>query len=314
MQKSCIIKPLERQPLPQFMMTSRWLFILGVLGMLLGSIHVHAETPAPSIYWGGLAYPDQKSSLLTGITLLRFTEFDGDDRRYPSTIEETIGLNLLSASWTERLGSWGFNLTGGAGPTHNQPTEFLQNDFVHNYVFDYASVPVGDTREAADFMLGGSVTRWFSLLGSRENTFMGIGVTSGTLYHEPYIRAGFRRIPFPSSAFLRMSALGRYGQLYNSSAFPSIAPQSYLGQVSLSLGDYRDTPVPRWELEFGMTIHSGLFVTRKGNSLEEILGTLAFRFPYGRVEMWNDMVNSKDRGPSFGGTLMLDILPFIRST
>jgi hypothetical protein len=28
--------------------------------------------------------------------------------------------------------------------------------------------------------------------------------------------------------------------------------------------------------------------------------------------MWNDVINSKDRGPTFGGTLMIDILPLIR--
>lgn len=273
-----------------------------------------AETPAPSIHWGGLGYPDQTSQLLTGITLNRFTEFNGDGERYPSTIEETIGLNFVSGSWTERVGSWGLNLTGGVGPTHNQPTEFLQNDFVHSIVFDTANVPVGKTREALDFMLGGSITRWLSVWGPHENMFVGIGFTSGTLYHEPYGRIGFRRLPFPVPSFLRLSAMGRYGRLYNSSAFPSIADNSYLGQISLSLGDYREKAEPGWELEIGVSINSGLFVRPNNHAIGEKFGTIVLRFPYGRLEMWNDVINSKDRGPTYGGTLLFDVLPFIRSS
>jgi hypothetical protein len=290
------------------------LFVFSVCLIFLNAFPetVTGETPAPSVHWGGLDFPDQTSVLLTGVTLNRFSEFNNDGERYPSTVKETIGLNFLSVSWTERVGSWGLNFTGGAGPTHDQPTEFLQNDFVHSQVFDISSVPVGTTREAADFMLGGSVTRWFSVLGSRENTFVGVGLTSGTLYHEPYARIGIRRMPFPIPAFLRLSAMGRYARLYNSSAFASISSQSYLGQVSLSLSDYRDDPVPQWEIEVGVSIDSGLFTTPGGNSLEEIFGTVALRFPYGRLEMWNDVINSKDRGPTFGGTLMIDILPLIR--
>ncbi|MGD9852821.1 MAG: hypothetical protein AB7T38_16330 [Nitrospirales bacterium] len=273
-----------------------------------------AETPAPSVHWGGLAYPDQTSTLLTGITLNRFTEFNSDRERYPSTINETIGLNFLSGSWTERVGSWGLNLTGGVGPTHNQPTEFLQNDFVHDIVFDGPNVPVGRTRESVDFMLGGSITRWVSLGGERENMFVGIGFTSGTLYHEPYARIGFRRLPFPIPSLLRLSAMGRYGRLYNSSVFSSIADESFLGQVSLSLGDYREKAVPGWELEVGFSIDSGLFIRPNKNAIEEKFGTITLRFPYGRLEMWNDVINSKDRGPTYGGTLLFDILPFIHGT
>ncbi|MDR4493469.1 MAG: hypothetical protein AB7P17_00350 [Nitrospirales bacterium] len=283
-----------------------------ILLTVLGERTARAETPAPSVHWGGLAYPDQTSELLTGITLNRFTEFNGDGERYPSTIEETIGLNFFSGSWTERVGSWGFNLTGGVGPTDNQPTDFLQNDFVHAIVFDTSSVPVGKTREAVDFMLGGSITRWVSLGETRENTFVGIGVTSGTLYHEPYARIGFRRIPFPVPSFLRVSAMGRYGRLYNSSAFASIADESYLGQVSLSVGDYREKAVPGWELEIGLSIDSGLFVKPNNHAIDEKFGTIALRFPYGRLEMWNDVINAKDRGPTYGGTLMFDLMPFIR--
>jgi len=76
-------------------------------------------------------------------------------------------------------------------------------------------VPVGDKREANDFMLSSSLTRWFSLLGSNEAFFAGIGGAGGSLYYEPYVQAGFRRLallePLPwVGDYLRVSAMGRY--------------------------------------------------------------------------------------------------------
>jgi hypothetical protein len=46
----------------------------------------------------------------------------------------------------------------------------------------------------------------------------------------------------------------------------------------------------------------------KGNSQEERFGSIAFRFPYVTFETWNDLINSKDRGPTFGASLTLDLL------
>ena len=63
------------------------------------------------------------------------------------TVQETIGLNFVTLSWSERIGKWGTNLTVGAGPTSDQHTRFLQNDFVHRDILRQAAVPVGETRE-----------------------------------------------------------------------------------------------------------------------------------------------------------------------
>ena len=71
------------------------------------------------------------------------------------------------------------------------PSRFLQNDVVHT-LRGFAPVPVGEKREANDFMVNGSLTRWFRLAGSQEAFFAGVGRAGGSLYHEPYVQAGFR--------------------------------------------------------------------------------------------------------------------------
>lgn len=70
-----------------------------------------------------------------------------------------MGFNFASLSWTERFNHWGANLTGGAGPTRDEPTRSLQNGIVHRN-FGFLPVPVGAIREATDFMIDGSLTRW----------------------------------------------------------------------------------------------------------------------------------------------------------
>jgi hypothetical protein len=277
-----------------------------------GSQEILAEPPAPSLHWGALGYPDPERTLMAGITLNRFTESNGRGERYDSTIRETIGLNFPSLTWSERIGSWGTNFTVGGGPTSDQPTRWLQNEFAH-HVFHYRPVPVVATRDdVADFMVSASLTRWATLFGESDTVFAGVGGDSGSLYHEAFVRAGVRRIPFPWAAFVRLSAMSRYGQLFKSSALNQVAGQSYIGQISVSVGDYRRAVVPVWELELGVTIDSGLFVRPTGNSLEEKFGTIALRFPYGRFELWNDGIGFKDKGPTYGSTLMIDLLRIVR--
>ncbi|CAI4030358.1 hypothetical protein DNFV4_00786 [Nitrospira tepida] len=282
------------------------------LFILLGRPAVSpAETPAPSVHWGALAYPDQQRTLSTGFTMNRFTQFNVKGEAYPSTIDETIGLNFATLSWTERIGKWGTNLTVGAGPTSDQPSRFLQNDFAHRKILHQEPIPVGQTRETTDAMVGGSVTYWGEWLNVPDVGFVGLGIDSGTLYHEAYARIGLRRAPVPFVPFMRVSAMGRYGQLAPGSGFQQVAGQSYLGQVSLSIGDYRSGSPPRWELEVGASIDSGLFVDRRGNSIEQTYGTIALRGPGIHIELWDDVIADKDQGPTFGTTILIDLFHVI---
>lgn len=287
-----------------------------------------AESGGPNVHWGGLAFPDRERTLLMGYTVNRFTVFNESGARF-NAIDQTSGFNFASISWSERLSrlpGWVSNVTFGGGATGDEPSERLQNGFMHG-LLGQTSVPVGQKRDGTDFMFGGSLTRWSTLFSAQETGFTGIGVASGSLYQEVYGRIGFRHLSLADvidwlhpgaapamlrhmSRFLRFSAMGRYGRLYGGSAYPdtAIAQQSYLAQVSLSLADYAGDQPPRWGVEFAATIDSGLFASAGGHSIERRFGSIAFHFPYGIFETWNDVAGGTDSGPTYGFHVMLDLL------
>ncbi|MEY4704829.1 MAG: hypothetical protein RL042_1031 [Nitrospirota bacterium] len=274
-----------------------------------------AESTAQSTHWGALAFPDHDRTLTLGFTTDRFTEFDGAGNRY-NDIRQTDGFNFWSLSWTERLErfkGWNTNLTVGAGPTGDRFSRYLQNDVVHKFR-GLTPVPVGATRDATDFMISGTLTKWTGLLGSDDVFFYGIGGAAGSLYYEPYAQIGLRRLSLLEfvpvvSNYIRFSALGRYGRPFSGAAFHQVAPHSYLGQASIGIGNYRrkDCDIP-WELEVGLTVDSGLFVDHRGDSLEERFVTLALHVSAVTFETWNDLINQKDYGPTFGARMTLDLL------
>jgi hypothetical protein len=300
----------------------RLLTLVGFLSIIPAS--ASAESPSPSVHWGAIAYPDQARLLEAGLTFNRFTEFNSSGERY-NTIKETAGFNFATISWTEHLKTlpgWSSNLTIGAGPTRDDPTNSVQNRGVHRWL-GFKRVPVDAFREANDFMIDGSVTRWISLWGAERTGFAGGGLSTGSLYQELYARAGIRRLPLADligisrseTALLpwvlrtiRLSGMGRYGRLWSGAAYHEVAPHSFLGQVSVSVGDYSEDPFrPRWELEFAYTIDSGLFVDPSGHSIEQHFGSVALRIGFVTLETWNDSITHRDSGPTFGGKLAVDV-------
>ncbi len=291
-----------------------------------------AESPSPTVHWGGSAYPDQSPTLELGFTGNRFTELDRNNRRF-NNIRETMGLNFGSISWTEFFGTrpnLSTNLTIGAGPTGEQPTKWLQNEFIHDFVFGVPKVPVRRTRNEFDFMVDGSLTYWMHQSGKQRYIFGGGGISTGSLYHEAFIRGGLRRAPIGNwfadqipeqwpnwiptmLSGLRVSGLIRYGRSYSGSAFKEVAPQTYISQFSLSWGIYDDYLVPFFELEAGVTLDSGLFTDFRGDSLEEwFVSLITVRIRHFTFETWNDLINQKDYGPTYGGRVMFNIYPCIK--
>lgn len=283
-----------------------------------------AESPAPTVHWGGIAYPDQFNTLTIGGTFNRFTEFDGAGTRYNSTLDDSLGLNFATMSWSqhwERLEGWSTNITVGAGPTGSQPTKFVQNNLVHK-ALGFAPVKEGQTRsDVVDAMISASVTRWFPLLDHRKELYIGGGLTGGTLYQEAFARAGLRRVSFDSlipywdrtplrvlTDYLRFSAMARYGQLDTGAVLHQIKPFSFLYQLSTSLGPYgkSDGP-PHWEIEYALTWDSGIFVDQTGQSRKEFFWSLAFTYDAFRMESWNDSINHKYQGPTYGFAVTLDL-------
>ena len=302
-----------------------------LFGILPFCPHVRAETPAPSVHWGSIAYPDQFNTMQLGGTFNRFTLFDGSGNRYHSTLNESFGLNFATASWTQhwqRWPGWSTNLTLGIGPTGRDPTEYLQNNVIHPILGD-APVPVGARREnVIDGMVDGSVTRWFRLTDGTPEFFLGGGFSLGTVYYEEFARVGARRASFDSfiphwndtplhylTDYLRASAMARYGALQSSGLIHNVKPYSFLYQLSLSVGPYgKDKRDPRWELEFALTWDSGIFVDQTGQSRKEFFWSVAATYAALRLETWNDSIHHKDNGPTYGFTVTLDVFKLFGST
>ncbi len=292
---------------------------------------VEAESPSPTVHWGGIGYPDQYTTLTAGLAVNRFTEFDKEvpPTRYDSTIQGTLGLNLLSLSWTKHweqvwdpLEDLSTNLTLGIGPTADEPSKFIQNE-LHG-TFGFRPVQSGATREDTDATVDGSVTgwiRWLNVLGQPKDLFGGVGFSVGTLYQELYGRAGLRRLrPFPDweshplaryvgPLGVRFSGMGRYSRLFDGAVLHAVKPSATVLQASVSAGSYGtgDGP-PAWEVELTFTWDSGLFVNGVGQSRKEFLGSGSVTIGFLRLETWNDTFNDKDKGPTGGATLTVDLL------
>lgn len=300
-------------------------FLLGI-GALIPPV-VGGETPAPFIHWGALSYPDQEPVLEMGLSLFRFTEFNGDGEKF-NGIDETIGINLITFTWTEHLTgifqNWSTNLTFGVGPTRNQPTEWLQNDLIHDGLWGIPTVPVGDKRKQTDFAISGALTRWWEITGQKRVLYLGGGGQSGSLFHELFARTGFRRwAPLKSIEYLngnqegifaslfrplRLSGMVRASRIATGAAFNDLANTTYTAQGSISYGWYDEKTLHPWfEVEIGATIDSGIFNGELGDSLEERFWTAALRaYPF-TIETWNDQLNSKDYGPTYGGRITMDL-------
>lgn len=301
--------------------------MLALLLAVMAPAMALAETTAQSVHWGAIAYPDKDRTLTAGFITDRFTEFDGTGNRYNNT-RETMGFNFWSLSWTERLDrykGWNTNLTVGAGRTADGFSRFLQNDVVHKFR-GLTPVPVGAKREETDFMFNGTLTKWTGLFGEHEDGFAGVGLAAGSLYHEPYVQVGVRRLSLAdvaragsgsapafletASDYVRFSAMGRYGRPFSGAAFREVAPQNYLAQGSIGFGNYRSVQngATPWEIEVAFTVDSGLFVDHRGDALEERFVSVALRYAAASIETWNDLINQKDYGPTFGARLTVDLL------
>jgi len=304
-------------------MRLRWGSSCVILGLALACLpgDAAAESPAPTVHWGGLAYPDQYPLLSAGLTINRFTEFDNPSRSsvpYGSTVHESFGLNFLSFSWTKQwdrlLPGLSTNLTAGIGPTSEQPSKFLQNTVIHK-PFGIPPVQTARVREDTDAMVDGSVTKWLRHALYDGDLFAGGGFSVGTLYQETFLRAGVRRMEVPGleGAPVRFSMMGRYGHLWPGALIHQIAPNSILWQPVFSFGPYRrgaSGPAP-WEFELSLTWDSGIFVNGVGQSRKERFWSFSYRCQGVRVETWNDsLMGGKDRGPTYGVTLTYNLLEF----
>jgi hypothetical protein len=296
-----------------------------ILLMVLVCTPVWSETPAPSVHWGAMAFPDQYSTITGGLTINRFTPFDGLGNRYDSTVGNTLGFNLITVSWTQHWHGtwegWSTNLTAGVGPTGDEITNFLQNKFVHQ-LRQLPTVPTVNPRKETDAMIDGSVTRWFPLFRPKV-IFVGGGFSVGTIYQQGFLRAGIRRMPITPTLYsgswgdvsARTSVLGRVSYQDNGAVLRAVRQTAGLVQPSIAFGQYVTTEtgetIPTWEIEFALMWDSGIFVNTTGQSQKQFAWAIAASAGPLRFETWNDSMGNiaeRDYGPTYGATLMLDVL------
>lgn len=305
----------------------KWLSILAIT-CLMGLVPslARSESPAPSVHWGGMAFPDQYSTVTTGLTLNRFTPVDGVGAKYDSTVGNTLGFNLITLSWTQHWDGnwkdWSTNLTAGISPTGDEPSQFFQNNVVHQ-LRHLPPVPSVDPRKETDVMIDGSVTRWFPFFQPKV-MFVGGGFSVGTIYQQGFLRAGIRRLQISPTLYhsdtwgdisLRASALGRISYQDDGAALHSVRNTAGLVQPSIAFGQYRRTAngetIPTWEIEFALMWDSGIFVNPLGESQKHFAWSLAASTGPLRFETWNDSMGNiatRDFGPTYGVSLTLDVL------
>lgn len=289
-------------------------FSFAMVSALSISAVARAQAPVPDPHWGAFAFPSSVPELRAGLHFNRFTEFSSTGSRF-NDIDETSGFNVLAASYTDRipgLPQWTFTGTFGLGLSSDDPTNTIQNDFVHEAI-GQEDVPVGDVREEPEFLAGLGVTRWFEdpeHLG--RDLFVGAGYATSTLYHEPWLHLGGT---YMLGGSCRLSLMHRVSRPVEGEAYSDLARLSNLSQVYVayvpstidsewSLLDLLGNP----EIGLAVTHDTGLFVDQDDDPIETWFASLRFRWATGlTIETWNDFANGTDFGPTFGFLMSVDL-------
>ena len=323
------------------------------VGSLVLCSAASAQLAPPGAHWGACQYPVAHAEERLVLQFHRFTEFDGENRAHPSGIAETAGFNLASLALTRELvrdldHRFTYTLEVGGGWSAEQPTEYLQNDYLHK-LRDLPIVPVGGTRTQTEFTAGGALNYWLGTDephrdrhhgdhdGSRWQGFVGAGLVTSTLFHESFAHAGGSWL-LPGRN-VRFSALDRVSWPYGGDAYPEVAPFTNVVQLGVAYvpdnfylgpsGSLREvwndffqlenlwpdrwlstlhTLIARPEVGVYATWDSGLFVKPDDDPIDTGFVSLRFDWATGlRFELWNDMLNGTDYGPSYGLLVSLDL-------
>lgn len=159
--------------------------ILSAAGLLSTAAAVESQNLfSPGFHFGELNVPDLEEKLEFGLHLDRFTEFGkpewpacdnstvfaGNAKKYgltmndgttdPVRIDETIGLNLLALSFGRQINRFwqpSVRVYGALGNSADGPTATLQNQVMHQFLFDLLGDPACDVprkRNEADWRRG----------------------------------------------------------------------------------------------------------------------------------------------------------------
>ncbi|HEX6811238.1 MAG TPA: hypothetical protein VF384_06425 [Planctomycetota bacterium] len=295
-----------------------WTWLVRSTTWVLLAVALPAQALAPDVHWGANAFPPVDPEVRLSLSLNRFTEFSKSGQRY-NDYDETFGFNMLHLSVADQIPAWPdftFTLFAGGGPTNDQPTRWLQNDFLHK-LWGQDAVPVDGARSDWDYACGGSLTysRERELWDQRLRLFGGAGASFGSLYQEfsSHVGAEFH-VP---SLNAKVGLLERFAWLDSGETLHEVADDSnivqlYVGYVPSRLdtrnwfADWLGNP----EVGFTLTYDTGLFLESGGG---DAIGTwfisMRVKWPTGLMfEIWNDIANGTDFGPTMGMTFSVDLL------
>jgi hypothetical protein len=292
-------------------------YIFAPIALTLGVICLceAQTTTTPSAHFGALMFPRDSIGYEFGIHFNRFTEFDkatvtvdGVEEyiRY-NHIDRTYGFNLLAVAVTRPLSRSNdllYRVTLQAGVTADEPTEHLQNKWIHD-LRNIPHVPVEEAPTQFDADVSAEITRWFGSAG-RFRTFAGGGLSLGTINQDAFLQTGARSPTwspggYPVIALSGVARLGvpaggrsfRSGEIANSYAIvQGFGTFPVAGHLSCGV-----LPVVEW----GLTYSTGFFVNAAGKRLDELFWTIRLEWSdQFAIETWNDSLNGKDRGPTYG--------------
>lgn len=315
-----------------------WLLALVALGE---GAAVRAQNLAPEAHWGGPILPSDRPELRAAVHINRFTEFSKTGQVY-NEVSETAGFNMLSLSYTEntpRDPDLFFNVTFGTGYSGDQPSRWLQNDYVHA-IMGQPGVPVGDIRESVEYAASGSLTKWFdgpTLFGGdgspaahfddsgwRTRFFVGAGASTSTLYHEAFAQAGASLLipdTFLAGRHVRMTLTNRATWPTEGNAYTDLADFSNVSQATIGLvPPHLDSDNFVLEFlgnpEFGLTAtHDSGFFQRAKEPIEEWFAGFYVQWATGlRFETWNDFANGTDFGPTYGFRVSVDLFTLLSNS
>jgi len=290
--------------------------VLGSFGLSVSS--AGAQSLVPDAHWGANNFPSSTPEVRAGLYFNRFTQFNAEGVRF-NQIDETAGFNLLGLTYTDRFPSapeFSFTTHVGVGVSNDEPTSWLQNDYVHDTI-GQGEVPVGNEREQTELVGAFGVTRWFEP-STREEWFIGGGVATSTLYHEPYLNVGVQY--FHEGLNLRYGLMYRASTPFGGNAYPDVASFNSLLQSSVTYVPER-IPSSTWlgralgnpEVGLTVTYDSGLFENTANQAIETWFTSLRFKWRTGlAIETWNDIANGSDFGPTFGLMISVDVSTFLR--
>ncbi|MEZ5965715.1 MAG: hypothetical protein R3F56_17910 [Planctomycetota bacterium] len=316
------------------------------------------QAPIPNPHWGAAAFPRDREEVRLSLSFNRFTELDGEGRRF-NDIEQSAGFDMLSVAYNRELldtsgARWTLTFDAGAGVSNDQPTEFLQNDYIHRFRH-LDRVPTDGVRRGPEFLAGLAATRWFGageardepMVDDRDLRFSGLlgaGLATSTLYHEMFAHVGGSM--YSPRYHVRAEVVDRMCLCTGGDAYPDVAPFTNLTQVSLyyvprsyfmgpsgSLGEVFDEAL-RWrnlwpwnwpkaihdlggrpEIGVHVTYDTGLFLNERGQEIDTWFISLSMEWPTGlRLETWNDMANGTDFGPTYGMMISFDLSTLWRTT